>query len=122
MSIENLLHKAVMAIARASAAEGTALGVGEPIDDLVEAAIRVCACRDPYIFAALRQAVFDTLIVNWSCRIDVPGYDKSAWLAIDAALTELSKAVAISVEFGAAGSIPASVIIDHRFERREDRT
>lgn len=99
MSDIDRLQDAVMAaVARAAVHEGTALGVGDPMDELPEAlvSLRHASCAN---FVARYGATSKALHGNWTRRVGTPGYKKSVWMEIDVALSRFARAIATSVGF-----------------------
>ncbi len=99
MSTLDGLQDAVMtAVAAAASHEGTALGLGEPIDEITEAVIGLRhARRGDFVerYAAASKALHE----NWTRRVRTPGYHKPKWMAIDIALNRFAREVSTRVGY-----------------------
>lgn len=96
MSIDSLQHRVITTIAKVAAAEGTALGIGGPLDELPSAVVAL-GQASRFDFVRRYADVSKALHENWSKRVGSPTYMKSAWMEIDIAVTEFAREVAASV-------------------------
>lgn len=96
--IDRLQDDAMAAVARAATHEGTALGVGDPIDELPEVlvSLRLATLSD---FVHRYGAASNAFHRNWTRRVGTPGYKKSVWMEIDMALRRFARAIATSVGY-----------------------
>jgi hypothetical protein len=107
--INRLQDEAMVAIARAAAHEGTALGVGSPIDELPEALVWLVHAS-PMDFVARYGAASKALHENWTRRVGTPSYRKSVWMDIDVALSRFARAVATSIGYDGPWALPQRVL------------
>jgi hypothetical protein len=96
--IDRLQDEAMFAVARAAAHEGTALGIGAPIDELPEALVSL-RHASPTDFVARYGVASKALHENWTRRVGTLGYKKSVWMEIDVALSRFARAVATSIGY-----------------------
>lgn len=96
--IDDLEHALLTAVAEVAAHEGSALGVGDSIDEIPEAVVglRHASRHD---FAERYAAVSKALHGNWTRRVGTPGYHKPLWMAIDNALSRYTREIATSIGF-----------------------
>ena len=96
MSFDGLVHATTAAVAMVAAHEGTALGTGDSLDELVAATVKLGDATRSNIVDLYAEAN-RSLHRNWTRRVGTPGYVKRLWMDVDRALTSLAQAVAASV-------------------------
>ena len=97
MSIDDLQHNVITAIAKAAANEGAALGTGDTIDELPDVVVALAAATCPWTFASKYKSANRALLEHWRRRVGAPQYKKALWMGIDTALTKLASSVADKV-------------------------
>lgn len=95
-SIDDLLHAVMTAVTSAVSHEGTVLGIGDRIDEIPEAIVRL-AHATRATFSDTYRAVSKALHENWTRRVGTPGYKKALWMAVDRAIANLAHHVATVV-------------------------
>jgi hypothetical protein len=96
--LDDLQDAVMAAVAAAAAHEGTALGLGEPIDAITDAVIGLRhASRGDFVerYAAASKALHE----NWTRRVGTPGYHKPKWMAIDNALSRFAREITTQIGF-----------------------
>lgn len=97
-SIDAFQQAVINAVAKAAAHEGSVLGTGDDVDEILEAVIRL-RHADRHDFAQRYAAASKALHDNWTRRVGTPGYHKPLWMAVDNALSRFAQAIATSVDY-----------------------
>lgn len=96
--IDKLQDVVMAAIARAAAHEGSALGIGDSIDEIPEAVIGLRHATK-FDFVTRYATASKALHVNWTRRVGTPGYKKAVWLEVDVALSTFARKISIGIGF-----------------------
>ncbi len=96
--IDKLQDAVMLAVAKAATYEGTALGVGDTIDEIPSAVVGLRHAT-PHDFVERYAVVSKALHGNWSRRVGSPGYHKPLWMAIANALSQYAREISTSIGF-----------------------
>lgn len=83
-------RRTMTALTRLGAHHGVLLGVGEPLDELLDAVIRLATCESAASFRATFKAAHVALHKHWTRTVGTVGYRKALWSEVEGGLLALA--------------------------------